>query len=59
MPARTLYKQFEFTYSFNNYLKLALCKIIQEFDKKVVFVPSKDLVIGEEKEFLELKSMVL
>ena len=50
-------KSVNFHYDFNNYLKLALCKIISAFSTKITFVPSRDLVLGEEKDCEELKEM--
>ena len=41
-------KSFDFKYTFNEYVKLSLSKIIPAFANKVTFIPSKNIIIGQE-----------
>lgn len=40
-------RTFDFAYSFNDYLKLALAKILPKYDT-ITFIPSKTTIIGED-----------
>jgi len=40
-------RTFDFAYTFNDYLKLTLAKILPKYDK-ITFIPDKNTIIGEE-----------